>query len=109
MNDPDQPTIVFTLEEAAEILRLKALGYADPVKTLRRWVIRRKIPHTRIGRNIAFVQENIDEFLKSCRKGPTVPPPSTVPLHAQTEVELAPGTLKYRPSSRARLRKRSDA
>src|SRR4051812_43721698 len=52
------PTI-YTLEEAAAILKLRELGYSNPLRTLRDWARHGKIPHSHLGKRIVFTPEDI--------------------------------------------------
>lgn len=58
---PPPPFLVYTPEQAAELLQL-------PLGTLRRWVTEGAVPCTRLGRRVRFTQANVDEILASNAK-----------------------------------------
>src|SRR6185312_5577828 len=60
--------LIFTLEDAAEMLQIGKLGYPDPVKTLRRWAAR-GMPHACIGKRIVFTREHLYAFIEKRSRG----------------------------------------
>ena len=59
--------MIYTPKEVCERLRLSDLGYANPEKTLRRWVSRKMIQCTHVGKKIVFTEEHITSYLKGKR------------------------------------------
>jgi len=48
----------FNYKEAAKLLNIVP-------GTLRKWVMEKKVPHLKVGRNVRFTENQIDEILKN--------------------------------------------
>lgn len=51
-------TTLLTYEDVASILRIHP-------QTLRQWVSLKKFPHLKIGSNVRFTMEMVDQYIKS--------------------------------------------
>jgi hypothetical protein len=115
--------LFYTLDEAADLLKLKQLGYDEPVKTLKRWASKGQIPHHYLRRDVVFTMEDLQNALAKATNSQGIlgmqsdsgreadllelrkhrdgeqregDPP------AKREVELAPGTVKLKLAQRGK-------
>ncbi|MCC7263699.1 MAG: helix-turn-helix domain-containing protein [Candidatus Latescibacteria bacterium] len=53
---------LMTMQEVAEYLQCS-------LSTIRRWVVRGKVPHYRMGKLVRFRRAELDRWLEACREG----------------------------------------